>query len=360
MGAKTVPRDPQKLVEEMVTDIENLLQWKTEHVKRIAERAEDLAANYSFDSHAQFEYYNAKKIYSKADENYVDNLLEKDKIHLKKVDMHPSELFKGISVNFEESAIHVPVNVYEEQPALKKQIKWSMSLKDVFRNNKALDPDIYWQYFCSSNGFMRLFPAARWRTPDFLKAPDFDRKPLDLYDCRLSKWFIKAAASPKDIVILLDGSGSMLGQRKEISRNVVMNILDSLTDDDYVTVLRFNDTIEPVVNCFGDSLVEANPQNLMLIKQQLNIYKPHGIANFSLALREAFQILKNAKPKDVEILGNTANCNQAIMLVTDGAPYTEHVNYDSIFEDFNFPRIDIRVFSYLIGKEVTETKETNW
>lgn len=363
MGAKSVPREAQKLLEEMVTDIENLFAWKVEHVRRIAERTEELASNHSFDSHTQFEYYNAKKIIgSQEDQNLVDNLPnEKERAKWKRLDLHPNQLFRGQPVNFEESSIHVPVNVYEEQEALKKQIKWSISLKDVFRNNRVVDPDIYFQYFCSSTGFMRLYPAAKWRIPDFLKQKDAERKPLDLYDCRLKNWFIKAAASPKDVVILLDGSGSMLGQRKEIARNVVINILDTLTDDDYVTVLRFSDEIEEVVPCFGDKLVEANPQNLMQIKQQLSVLNTSYIANFTLALRRAFEILKDAKSgREDGYLGNTANCNQAIMLVTDGAPDTDHLNHDEIFEEFNYPRIDIRVFSYLIGKEVTDTKETNW
>lgn len=39
-------------------------------------------------------------------------------------------------------------------------------------------------------------------------------------------------------MILLDGSGSMTGLRKEIARNVVLNILETLSDNDFVTILR--------------------------------------------------------------------------------------------------------------------------
>lgn len=53
--------------------------------------------------------------------------------------------------------------------------------------------------------------------------------------------YIQGAASAKDIVILLDGSGSMTGLRKEIARNVVLNILDTLSDNDFVTILRVSD-----------------------------------------------------------------------------------------------------------------------
>ncbi|KAK4337246.1 hypothetical protein RND71_043551 [Anisodus tanguticus] len=358
MGAKPVSRDPQKIMEEMVTDIENMFQWKMESVRRIAERAEELAANHTFDSNLPFEFYNAKKIYDENNEmeKYrIDNLPEKDRRQFKGLDLSSSPLLDGLNVSYDESAVHIPVNVYEETPTLKKQIKWSISLKDVFRNNRVVDPELNWQYFCSSHGFMRLYPATPWRIPDFLKEQDNERKPLDLYDCRLRNWFIKAAASPKDIVILLDGSGSMLGQRKEIARNVVINILDTLTDDDYVTVLRFSDVIEPVVSCFGESLVEANPQNLKTIRDQLTLLNTTDIANFTLALRTAFQILKDSKNQK-----SSSNCNQAIMLITDGAPDNDRLDHNAVFEEFNYPRIDIRVFSYLVGKEVTDTKEVNW
>ncbi|CAN7975800.1 unnamed protein product, partial [Ixodes persulcatus] len=44
------------------------------------------------------------------------------------------------------------------------------------------------------------------------------------------------------------------------------------------------------------------------------------------------------------------------MLITDGAPY----NYEEIFRHYNWPNIPVRVFTYLIGREVTDTREVNW
>jgi len=49
--------------------------------------------------------------------------------------------------------------------------------------------------------------------------------------------YIRAAACPKDVVILLDISGSMKGLRIEIAKATVEKILDTLTDDDFFNVI---------------------------------------------------------------------------------------------------------------------------
>ena len=62
--------------------------------------------------------------------------------------------------------------------------------------------------------------------------------------------YIKAAASPKEVVILLDTSGSMTGLRKEIAKHVVLNILETLGQDDFVAIYTFAREPLPLVPCF--------------------------------------------------------------------------------------------------------------
>jgi len=49
--------------------------------------------------------------------------------------------------------------------------------------------------------------------------------------------YVDNAAFPKDVVILMDRSGSMKGIRLEIAKSIVNKILGTLTDDDHFNVI---------------------------------------------------------------------------------------------------------------------------
>ncbi|KAG8232668.1 hypothetical protein J437_LFUL011901, partial [Ladona fulva] len=109
--------------------------------------------------------------------------------------LNPSRHFHGTPVNTSFSSVHVPTNVYDKAPDVLKAIRWSEDLDPVFISNYQADPSLSWQYFGSSHGFMRQYPAIQWKM-----------EPVDLFDCRTRSWYIEAATSPKDIVILVDFS----------------------------------------------------------------------------------------------------------------------------------------------------------
>lgn len=219
-------------------------------------------------------------------------------------------------------------------------IEWSEKLDSIFRDNYNLDPTLSWQFFGSSTGFMRQFPASKW-----------EQDPVDLYDCRLRSWYIEAATSPKDVVILVDTSGSMTGQRKDIAKHVVNNILDTLGTNDFVNIFKFSLAVEEVVPCFGNMLIQANMANIRQLKLGMDDLGTGEIANVTAALVRAFELLEEYRSAKMG-----ARCNQAIMLISDGVPY----NYEEIFEQYNWPDKPVRMFTYLIGKEVADVKEIKW
>ncbi|XP_064214426.1 voltage-dependent calcium channel subunit alpha-2/delta-3 isoform X3 [Tribolium castaneum] len=260
-----------------------------------------------------------------------------------KLPLYRNRNFYNIPVNTNFSAVHVPSNVYERSKEVISGIIWSELLDKTFKNNYKQDPTLSWQYFGSSTGFMRQFPAMIW-----------SQEPIDLFDCRTRSWYIEAASSPKDVVILVDRSGSMTGMRREIARHVVHNILDTLGNNDYVNIFTFSNTTDPLIECFDNILVQANLANVRVLKEAMADFKTEQIANLSLALVTAFQLLENYRNES-----KGANCNQAIMLVTDGV----QDNYMEIFRDYNWdnlPFINVRVFTYLIGREVSDVRDVKW
>ncbi|XP_039479767.1 voltage-dependent calcium channel subunit alpha-2/delta-3 isoform X8 [Drosophila santomea] len=353
--AKVVSRNGASIVDSMAKEIEMMMDLKVSAVRRIMDTAENTALSHQNDmADKMFSYYNAKEMLEPGDPvppiptpaPDMDKDIGEPLIYVqpKVVVLEPRPEFHNTPVNFSVSSVHVPVNVFDRAPDVIKAIQWSENLDQIFRDNYKNDPTLSWQFFGSSTGFMRQFPASKWRKD----------VPVDLYDCRLRSWYMEAATSPKDIVILMDGSGSMLGQRLDIAKHVVNTILDTLGTNDFVNIFTFDKEVSPVVPCFEDTLIQANLGNIRELKEGIELFRPKSIANYTAALTKAFELLEETK-----LSSRGAQCNQAIMIIGDGAPE----NNREVFELHNWrdpPYKPVRVFTYLIGKEVANWDDIRW
>lgn len=220
-------------------------------------------------------------------------------------------------------------------------------LDAVFYENYRNEPTIGWQYFCNSTGFFRHFPATSW-----------DFQPMNTYDCRMRHWFTNAASSSKDVIILIEQSGSMKGTRLGIAIDVVRNILDTLSINDFVNVFSFNESFRSIIDCADhtlqystrnamlDQLVQATSANVFDLKQALNAIDPMDQTDLAEALKHSFEVLYSNRKKG-------ANCNQVIMLITDGMEYNQTIQ--DIFREYNWNKGNlVRVFSFLIGEMIPE------
>lgn len=156
----------------------------------------------------------------------------------RKMELTSDSHFYNIPVNTSFSSVHIPTNVYDMSPPVVNDIKKTEILDNIFRQNYESDPALSWQYFGSVTGMLRQYPAMEWKTNPTLeisadKAEDEDKneekdknedeeedekEEADIYDCRVRSWFIEAATCSKDMVILMDTSGSMTGMGKTIGK----------------------------------------------------------------------------------------------------------------------------------------------
>ena len=117
-----------------------------------------------------------------------------------------------MNVSFTQSTVHVPFNVYARKTAVIHGAVISEGLDRTFNENlggegKSGGRTFSWQYFAGADGFTRFFPGLQWKLDDEIG------RPID-YDARFEPWYISSVNYPKEIVILLDSSGSMKGFRQ--------------------------------------------------------------------------------------------------------------------------------------------------
>uniref|UniRef100_A0A8C1TEK4 Calcium channel, voltage-dependent, alpha 2/delta subunit 2a n=1 Tax=Cyprinus carpio TaxID=7962 RepID=A0A8C1TEK4_CYPCA len=224
-------------------------------------------------------------------------------------------------------------------PTILNELNWTQSLERVFIENSREDPSLRWQVFGSATGVTRYYPATKWRAPN----------KIDLYDVRRRPWYIQGASSPKDMVIIVDVSGSVSGLTLKLMKTSVIEMLDTLSDDDYVNVARFNEKAYAVVPCFT-TLVQANIKNKKIFKEAVMNMQAKGTTDYKTGFQFAFDQLLN------ETSAPRANCNKMIMMFTDGG----EDRAQDIFEKYNWPNKTVRVFTFSVGQHNYDVTPLQW
>ncbi|XP_059148608.1 voltage-dependent calcium channel subunit alpha-2/delta-2-like isoform X3 [Physella acuta] len=264
-------------------------------------------------------------------------------------DQTPTQFIKRFNknVNISISSVHIPVEIYDGDIDILNGLNWSAALDEQFIDNFNSDPEILWQYFGSQTGFMRTFPAAQWPLNG-----------VDLYDVRRQSWYTQGSSSPKDMIILIDRSGSTHGQSLQLMQNAVKSILDTLGENDFVNIISFSETPDFVTKCFNQTrLVQANFRNKKLLAKGVSVIDASGQADFSEAMKFALTTLKEfANSSYSDDLNTGAKCNKVIMLLTDGGTDTA----EAVFKALNWPEKEIRVFTYAVGPTPNPIHAIRW
>ncbi|KAK6749281.1 hypothetical protein RB195_001713 [Necator americanus] len=240
------------------------------------------------------------------------------------------------------SAVHIPTPLYDRNPELLRKIEWSQ-IDEVYRTHREETRDLAFQLFCSESGYMRFFPAASWFWDNHIEH-------LDLFDCRNTQWYINAATNSKNVVIMLDMSGSMLGQRYEIAKQTTEAILETLSHNDYFNIMPFSKNPSFLDDCNGkNGLLQATMRNKKNLRNKMNNVTSEGKAEYEKALPHAFTALLNISAHNGR---PDQGCENVIMLITDGAPN----NYKEIFDLYNKDK-KVRFFSFLIGEEAIDFEQ---
>nr|XP_046198900.1 voltage-dependent calcium channel subunit alpha-2/delta-2-like isoform X1 [Oncorhynchus gorbuscha] len=317
--------NPKDLVERVARDIAKLLTSKRRALERLAREAEQLQTMYPWQDGIKTE-----------DEDGEENLMENP--YSVKLEFVDDPNFKN-KVNYSYSAVQIPTDIYKGSPVILNELNWTQALERVFIDNRREDSSLRWQVFGSSTGVTRYYPATPWRAPN----------KIDLYDVRRRPWYIQGASSPKDMIIIVDVSGSVSGLTLKLMKSSVMQMLETLSDDDYVNVARFNEKADAVVPCFK-TLVQATMRNKKIFKESIMNMQAKGTTDYKSGFQFAFEQLLN------DTGAPRAGCNKMIMMFTDGG----EDRAQDIFEKYNWPNKTIRVFTFSVGQHNYDVTPLQW
>uniref|UniRef100_A0A674AXP2 Calcium channel, voltage-dependent, alpha 2/delta subunit 1a n=1 Tax=Salmo trutta TaxID=8032 RepID=A0A674AXP2_SALTR len=236
-------------------------------------------------------------------------------------------------ISYNTTAVHIPTDIYEGSTIVLNELNWTDALEAVFRKNKEEDPTLLWQVFGSATGLARYFPASPWM--DSRKTPN----KIDLYD-------VRHRLSPRPLSLQV--SGSVSGLTLKLIHTSVNEMLETLSDDDYVNVVYFNDKAVKAA-CF-QNLVQANVRNKRFLKDAVRNISAKGITNYKGGFELAFEQLSS-----LNVTQGRALCNKIIMLFTDGG----EERAQEIFQKYNADK-KVRIFTFSVGQHNYDKGPIQW
>ena len=114
---------------------------------------------------------------------------------------------------------------------------------------------------------------------------------LEDYDPRFRPWYAVAASGPKDVVIVIDSSGSMTSEgRMDMAISAATKVIKTLTASDYVSVVDFASNAV----AYSNRLVPASEVNLKAIEAWIEQIRASGTTNFNAAFAKAWDIFRSS------------------------------------------------------------------
>jgi len=212
----------------------------------------------------------------------------------------------GLRKNFQKSGILIPKNHNFSDVSSQKFMCATKAMDAGFKSRFDSGEMPAWQYVADVNGITRVFPGVP-QGRESGQCEDFD--------IRRRPWFVSAMSGPKNIVIIIDVSGSMgwtdgasTKTRMQLAKPAIDKVLDTFTTDDKIGVVKFSSSAAILVNT---GLVKGTQANVDSLRTAVNALVANGGTYFGYAFEKAFQLL-NAQSQ-------SQTCRNIILFLTDGA-----------------------------------------
>jgi len=207
-------------------------------------------------------------------------------------------------------------------------------------------------YFGSQQGMFRIFPARLFESSCG-------------FDPRNRPWYNIATSSPKNVILVLDTSNSMSGERLSILKKTAQTVINNLrvgnnSDNivgDHVAIIPFNED-SYVIGENNLTLLELDVFNKQFLLDKIDSLVASGGDNLYGALERAFATLKES----IDRYSFITSGESAILLLTNDPELTN--SSDSVVQLVNDKVQNISVpqkilfFTYSIGDRSNDFNKT--
>ncbi|KAL3787479.1 hypothetical protein HJC23_001129 [Cyclotella cryptica] len=216
-------------------------------------------------------------------------------------------------------------------------------LAEPFMVEKYNHNNAHRMYFGSSAGVFRIIPAHH-------------SVECGSFDPRRRPWFVAASSGPKDVVLVIDVSGSMdKGRRMELAKEAASTIVETLSVADRFAIIAFSDVASQIGE--EEGLIVATDENKKMMMEQITSLTHSGGTNFYDAFKAAFDAIERTIKDEL-----TTGCNAAILFMTDGTISTGPGEDETIslvnqrIENLktNFNQTTT-IFTYSLGQEADDS-----
>ncbi|XP_076985126.1 inter-alpha-trypsin inhibitor heavy chain H3 [Tamandua tetradactyla] len=130
---------------------------------------------------------------------------------------------------------------------------------------------------------------------------------------------------PKNVVFVIDVSGSMSGRKIQQTREALLKILDDMKEADYLNFILFSGG----VTTWKDSLVQATPENLQEARTFVKSIREEGMTNINDGLLRGISMLNKAREEHRVPERSTS----ILIMLTDGDANTGESRPEKIQEN---------------------------
>eukprot|EP00069_Balaena_mysticetus_P018578 bmy_11573T0 len=115
---------------------------------------------------------------------------------------------------------------------------------------------------------------------------------------------------PKNVIFVIDVSGSMHGRKMEQTKDALLKILEDVKEDDYLNFILFSGG----VTTWKDTLVQATPENIQEARKFVMNIRDQGMTNINDALLRGISMLNKAR----EEYRVPERSTSIVIMLTDG------------------------------------------